>query len=166
MSGRSLWARVVPGTACALATVLLVPVPAPLGVRAGAVVAVGAGIGFGALLFVVLAGSRPRFPGRAQLTFGQLIFVVGWAWVEEALWRRLLLGGVALAAGALAGLAVATALFALAHRHGRRTQMVTGAGFGSAYIATGRLGAAVASHIVYNLLVAGSRGPRTSGAVP
>lgn len=159
MSGRSLWARIAAGAAGAVATVLFVPVPAPLGVRTGALAGVAAGIGAGALLFLLLSGSRPRMPWRAGLTPAQIVFVVGWAWVEEALWRRLLLGGVALAAGALAGLAVATVLFALAHRHGRRTQIVTGAGFGAAYLATGRLGAAVASHVVYNLLVAGSRTP-------
>lgn len=157
MSSRSLWTRVVAGAAGAAATVLLVPVPAPLGVRTGAFVAVAAGAGAGALLYIVLTCSLPRLPGRSSLTPTQLVFVLAWAWVEEALWRRLLLGGVALAAGTLAGLVVATLLFALAHGHGRRAQVVTGAGFGSAYIATGRLGAAVASHVVYNLLVAGSR---------
>lgn len=157
MSSWSFWTKILAGATCAAATVLLVPVPAPLGVRLGTFAAVAAGTGAGVLLFVVLAGSRPRLPGRSSLTPVQLLFVLGWAWVEEALWRRLLLGGVALAAGALAGLVVATVLFALAHRHGRRAQIVTGAGFGSAYVATGRLGAAVASHVVYNLLVAGSR---------
>lgn len=163
MSGRSLWARIVGTTLCAVATFLLVPVPAPLGVRTGTAVALAAGFGAGVVLFVLLSGSMPRLPGRADLTAAQLVFLLGWAWVEEALWRRLLLGGVALAAGALAGLAVATALFAVAHRHGKRTQVVTGAGFGSAYVATGRLGAAVATHVVYNLLVAVSR---RSGAPP
>lgn len=159
MSGRSLWTRIVAGTACAAVTVILVPVPAPLGVRTGTLAALVAGLAAGAVVFVVVAGSRPRLPGRSTLTPAQLLFILGWAWVEEALWRRLLLGGVAVALGAFAGLVVATALFAVAHRHGRRAQLVAGAGFGAAYIATGRLGAAVASHVVYNLLVAGSREP-------
>ncbi len=166
MSRRSLWARIAAGAAAALGSVVLVPVPAPMGVRSPTIVAVALGTALGVLLFVSLAGTRPRLPLRAHLTVTQLLFVIGWAWVEEALWRRLLLGGVALAAGALAGLAVATALFALAHRQGRRSQVLTGAAFGSAYIATGRLGAAIASHVVYNLLVAGSRSPPSTVAAP
>ncbi len=166
MSRRSLWGRIAAGTVVAVASVLLVPVPAPTGVRLHAVAAVALGAGLGVLLFVALAVSRPRSPGRAHLTTGQLLFLVGWAAVEEALWRRLLLGGVALAAGALTGLAVATALFALAHRQGRRTQIVTGGAFGTAYVATGRLGAAIATHVVYNLLVAGSRSPPPCAAAP
>lgn len=166
MSRRSLWARIAAGTAVALGSVVLVPVPAPTGVRAPTIVAIALGTALGVLLFVSLAATRPRLPGRAHLTVTQLLFVVGWACVEEALWRRLLLGGVALAAGALAGLAVATALFALAHRQGRRSHILTGAAFGSAYIATGRLGAAIASHVAYNLLVAGSRSPPTTATAP
>jgi membrane protease YdiL (CAAX protease family) len=100
---------------------------------------------------------RPRLPRRGQLTSGQLAFLLGWAWVEEVIWRRLLLATVAVVAGVAAGLVATTALFALAHAQGRASHLLTGAAFGGAFVATGRLGAAVASHAVYNLLVAGSR---------
>lgn len=164
MSGRSLWLRIAIGTALALMTILTVPVPAPAPARIESAAATVIGFVLGVLLFAALARTRPRAPVGDRLSFGQLCFLLGWAWVEEVLWRRLLLGGVALVAGAAAGLVVATALFALAHPHGRATQIVTGTVFGAAYIGTGRLSAAVASHAVYNLLVAGTRAREPAGA--
>lgn len=164
MSGRSLWIRIAIGTTVALVTVIAVPVPAPALARAERSAGIIIGAGLGVLLYVTLARVRPRPPRSAQLTLGQLCFLIGWAWVEEVLWRRLLLGGVALAAGPVAGLIVATALFALAHPQGRPAQVLTGAIFGAAYIGTGRLSAAFASHAVYNLLVAGARAREPAGA--
>ena len=164
MSGRSLWARIAVGTTAALVTVLAVPVPAPTPARIEATSGVAGGAVLGVLLFVSLARARPRTPRSAHLTVAQLCFLLGWAWVEEVLWRRLLLGGVAMVAGAVVGLITATALFALAHPKGRPTQILTGTTFGAAYIGTGRLSAAVASHAVYNLLVAGSRAREPAGA--
>ena len=165
MTARSLWSRIALGVAAAATTSLALPLPAPGPERTGVPQAVVAGTLLGTLLFVALARARPRLPTRTALTPGQAGFLLGWAWVEETLWRRLLLGGVAAAAGALTGLLTATALFALAHREARWTQVATGAAFGLAYIATGRLAAAVASHAVYNVLVAGSR-PRAAGRSP
>ena len=160
MSGRSLWLRVSIGVAGSAATVTFAPVPAPTSPRVGTAVAVLLGVSVGVLAFLALARVPPRLPRRGELTGAQLAFLLAWAWVEEVLWRRLLLGTVAVTAGVTVGFVVATALFALAHGQGRAAHLLTGAAFGGAFVATGRLGAAVASHAVYNLLVAGSRAPR------
>jgi membrane protease YdiL (CAAX protease family) len=156
VSGRSLWLRVAIGVTAAVATTIVAPVPPPTSARVGNVAALLLGVPVGVLVFLALARVPPRLPRRGELTRAQLAFLLGWAWVEEVLWRRLLLATVALAAGVVAGLVTATALFALAHAQGRATHLLTGAAFGGAFVATGRLGAAVASHAVYNLLVAGS----------
>ena len=75
---------------------------------------------------------------------------------EEAIWRALVLG-LLLPIGCAAALTVSTVLFAAAHlgRLGRRAwaHLVTGSLFGLAYLATGRLGAAIAAHGTYNVLV-------------
>lgn len=75
---------------------------------------------------------------------------------EEALWRALLIG-VLLPFGCLAALVVSTMLFAAAHAGGPGgrawTHLVTGSLFGFAYLVTGRLGAAIAAHGAYNVLV-------------
>lgn len=154
MSPLGLWARIAAGACAALGSAVLVPVPAPSGQRTDALLACIAGLCVGAALYVVLARERPR---RPMLTRTQLCFLLAWAVVEELLWRRLLLGGLALALGAAGALAASTVVFALAHRPAWRPQLATGAVFGSTYLATGRLLAAVSSHVAYNLLAAGSR---------
>jgi membrane protease YdiL (CAAX protease family) len=157
MSGRSLWLRVGTAVAAAVATMILAPAPAPTSARVDTVTAVVLGMPLGAFAFLALARVPPRLPRRGELTRAQLAFLLGWAWVEEVLWRRLLLATVAVVAGVIAGLIATTALFAIAHSRGRAAHLLTGTAFGGAFVATGRLGAAVASHAVYNLLVAGSR---------
>jgi membrane protease YdiL (CAAX protease family) len=157
VTARALWTRIVVGTGAAVATALLVPVPSPAPERTGALTGIAVGVLAGTVLFAALAQARPVLPTRAGLTAAQLVFLIGWSWVEEALWRRLLLGALAATVGLAIGFAAATVLFALAHREGRGAQIATGATFGVAYVATGRLVAAFASHAVYNLLVAGSR---------
>ena len=160
MSGRSLWLRVGVGFAAAATTIVLAPAPAPTSARVGSVAALLLGVPVGVLVFLALARVPPRLPRREQLTRAQLAFLLGWAWVEEVIWRGLLLAVVAVVAGVAAALVATTALFALAHTQGRASHLLTGTAFGGAFVATGRLGAAVASHAVYNLLVAGSRAPR------
>jgi membrane protease YdiL (CAAX protease family) len=157
MTGRSLWPGVAIGVALATATAIAAPAPAPTDPRVGTAAAAVLGGSLGILLFLALARARPSLPRGDELTSAQLIFLLGWAWVEETVWRRLLLASFAVVGGVAIGLVVATALFAFAHRRGRATHLLTGAAFGGAFVATGRLGAAVASHAVYNLLVAGSR---------
>jgi ABC-2 type transport system ATP-binding protein len=76
---------------------------------------------------------------------------------EEALWRGLLLGSLAVVSGRLAALVATTALFAATHvpRYGWRaaTHLLTGAVFGVVYLATGALAAAIVAHALYNVLV-------------
>lgn len=154
MTPRGLWLRIATGALAAGGTALLVPLPPPSPARASDVVAVVGGLASGVLLYLALARERPR---RPLLTGAQLSFLLAWAVVEELLWRRLLLGALALVVGAATALVVSTTLFALAHRPAWRPQLATGAVFGSVYLATGRLLAAVSSHVAYNLLVAGGR---------
>lgn len=157
MTGRALWLGVAMGVAVAVATAVADPAPPPTDPRVGTAAAAALGVPLGILLFLALARARPRLPGGGELTGAQFAFLLGWAWVEEMVWRRLLLAGFAVVVGVALGLVATTAFFAFAHRRGRATHLFTGAAFGGAFVATGRLGAAVASHAVYNLLVAGSR---------
>ena len=74
------------------------------------------------------------------------------------LWRWFVLGSLAPAVGAGGALAVSTAGFAAAHipaqgRRGAAVHVVTGTVFGTVFLATGSLLAAIASHVSYNLLV-------------
>lgn len=156
MSTRSMWLRVTLGASAAVLSVLALPIPPPAGARVEAVPAAGLGLAAGSALFLALA-RRP--PACLRPRPAQALVVVCWSWVEEALWRRLLLGGAALAVGAPAALAAATALFALAHRD-RAVHALTGAVFGGLYVATGRLTGAAAAHAAYNLLVAAARPAR------
>ena len=161
MSPLSFWVRIAIGTAIAVGSVVLVPIPAPATTRLSIPVGVAIGAVLGGALFVALTRQAPRLPGRCQLTRAQLSFLLAWSCVEELLWRRLLLGGLALFAGSAVGLVVTTALFTASHPHSRLTHGATGTVFGGAYVATGRLAAAIASHVAYNLFVAGSRPLRT-----
>jgi membrane protease YdiL (CAAX protease family) len=113
----------------------------------------------GAALFLALAGGRlpttwPRGRTRA-LTFRWLSLGV-LAALEELVWRRLVLAGLALALGTAAALLLSSAGFAVWHASvlGRRcvVHVLTGLGFGGAFL-VGGLGAAIAAHATYNLLV-------------
>ncbi len=115
----------------------------------------------GAALFLALA--RRLFPiseiaaaPRRRLLARSTVLVVKSA-EEEAIWRGLLLGFLVTPLGGLGALAVSTCLFAAAHvpRQGRAAliHLATGGAFGSTYLATGRLTAAVATHAGYNVLV-------------
>ncbi len=76
---------------------------------------------------------------------------------EEGIWRALVLAPLVHPFGPLGALLVSTVLFAAAHlsRLGRRAwaHLATGSLFGLAFLATGRLTAAIAAHGTYNLLV-------------
>jgi len=76
---------------------------------------------------------------------------------EEAIWRGIVLGLLLPPLGPLGALASSSALFAGAHvrRLGRRAwaHLATGSTFGLAYLATGRILAAMAAHSTYNVLV-------------
>lgn len=154
MTPAGLWLRLTAGVSAAGGSILLIPVesPAPLGVPAAPAVLVGV-IG-GVALFSSLARARPVVPRsltRRRVTRSS--FLLLWATVEEALWRRLVLGTLALHCGWAVALVGSSIGFALSHRVGWTGQLVTGLGFGSVYLATGQLVAAIAMHAVYNLLL-------------
>ena len=152
----ALWAAV------AVAATAVSPPIEPLdGTLADTGDALTLGVVSGAVLFVALA--RRRFPraalgrvGRRRLAARSVLLAVKSA-EEEALWRGVVLGNLTLVLGRAGALAVSTALFGAAHvRHQRAAavaHIATGSVFGLAYLATGRLLAAVAAHGVYNLLV-------------
>jgi membrane protease YdiL (CAAX protease family) len=112
----------------------------------------------GTALFLLLAGGRlpgARLQLRRALAIRWLGFCGG-ACLEELVWRGLVLGGLATAVGVAPGLALSSAGFAVWHRPalGCRcaVHLVTGIGFGSAFLAAG-LVAAMLAHGVYNVLV-------------
>jgi ABC-2 type transport system ATP-binding protein len=88
---------------------------------------------------------------------------------EEAIWRGLVLGFLVPPLGPHGALAASSALFAVAHvrRLGRRawTHLTTGLLFGLAYLATGRIVAAMAAHSTYNVLVGVAMGARADTSV-
>jgi ABC-2 type transport system ATP-binding protein len=118
----------------------------------------------GAAAFVVLARRRIPASSLATAPRGRLlarsVVLTAKSAEEEALWRALVLGALLRALGPLGALVVSTVLFAGAHvgRQGRRASahLATGSLFGLAYLATGRLSAAVAAHGTYNVLVGAS----------
>jgi len=149
-----LWSRIALGATLALSLPLVIDIPAPTELRTSPALATAAGLTLGTALYSVTARCRPVAVGPAGAS--RTGFIVGWATVEEVLWRWLFLGGLALTIPVFAAFAAATAAFALAHAHGRRVQVVTGATFGGLYLLTGTLLAPVAAHVIYNLLVAGA----------
>lgn len=77
---------------------------------------------------------------------------------EEVLWRWFVLGSLAPAFGAGGALVASTAGFAAAHmgaqgRRGAAVHLVTGTVFGTVFLSTGSLLAAISAHASYNLLV-------------
>jgi membrane protease YdiL (CAAX protease family) len=122
-------------------------------------VGVAAGPFCGAALFVALAGGRVP---RARPTARPRALTLRWlclgllAALEELVWRGLVLTALTLACGAAAALLISSAGFAVWHAHvlGRRcvVHMITGLGFGSAFL-VGGLGAAMLAHATYNVLV-------------
>jgi membrane protease YdiL (CAAX protease family) len=113
----------------------------------------------GAALFVALAGGkvpRRRIAGRPRAVALRWLGLVGMASLEELVWRGLVLAGLALAVGPLAALLASAGGFAVWHAPslGRRcvVHVITGLGFGSAFL-LGGLPAAALAHGTYNLLV-------------
>jgi membrane protease YdiL (CAAX protease family) len=148
---RRLWLTIGANCVGAVATLVLVDPPSarpwPLPVAA-AVGAVG-----GLVLFAALARRRPCLPRSAALT----AVLLAAAAAEEVVWRRLLLGELDRHGPVVAALALSTGAFALAHRRGRRSHLVTGAAFGLLFLASGIV-AACCAHGAYNLSAAGARG--------
>jgi membrane protease YdiL (CAAX protease family) len=113
----------------------------------------------GAATFLVLSGGRfplalPRPLGRTMAI--RWLALGATAALEEVVWRAVVLGGLLIFVGPWPALAVSSASFAIWHwpaLHRRCVvHLVTGAAFGSAFLADGLL-AAILAHALYNLLV-------------
>ena len=155
MTPAGLWLRLMAGVSAAAGSLLLIPLESPAVFSVPAAPAVLVGVLGGGALFSSLARARP-FVRRSPLTRRRVTrssFFLLWAAVEEALWRRLVLGTLALHGGWVVALVASSIGFALSHRVGATGHLVTGLGFGSVYLATGQLVAAIAMHAVYNLLL-------------
>jgi membrane protease YdiL (CAAX protease family) len=161
-----LWLRLGVGIAVAACSVVLIPIPAPTqGFALGPPALVGCLSG--AVLFGVLARTLPRPRLRAWTRRDTTLssFFLLWAGVEETVWRRFALGGLALELGWPVALVGSSLAFAATHRFGKVTQLATGFAFGSVYLVTGTLVAPIAMHAVYNVLVdRGLRGLSPDGA--
>lgn len=145
-------------TTLAVIVALDLPGPEPgLGSAPSAAVA----LAVAAALFAVLARLRvrPLVPprGRRPAAARLGLHFAGRAAYEEALWRGLVLGPGSQALGAAAGLGVSTLGFAASHLgkqgRGAAAHLLTGAAFGSVYLVTGHLLAAVLAHVAYDALV-------------
>jgi membrane protease YdiL (CAAX protease family) len=131
------------------------PGPARVALLPSLLLGATAGVG----LVVLLARRLPPSPriARARLRLVALkasVIALG-SCAEEILWRWCAIGALAPAIGVLPAYAASTIGFALAHpgRHARRTHFLTGAFFGAVYLTTGRIVAAVAAHLAYNVTV-------------
>jgi ABC-2 type transport system ATP-binding protein len=154
--------RLTAWVAVAIGAALIAPDVRPLDPTlhpAGEALAFGCIVG--AACFLLLARRRISPSAFAALPrrrlFARGVVLTAKSAEEEAVWRALVLGVLARPFGAPTALAVSTVLFAAAHveRLGRRAcaHLATGALFGLAYLATGRLLAAIAAHCAYNVLV-------------
>lgn len=153
-AGAVLWTKLAGWTAFAAVSYAVVHPAGPPSTHSS--LAFPAAVAAGVLLFAAVDRSvprlmRPRVPRRVGLARGAILLVL--AVNEEVIWRRVALGeGLAVSPGF--ALAVSSVGFAFTHRTQRSTHLVTGGVFGLIYLATGALLAAVATHVVYNLLVA------------
>lgn len=133
------------------------------GSRKPAALSLPAAVILGLFVGVAVFGAVARVPGAPVVfrsraaTFGLAVFLVARAAIEEVIWRLAVTGVASARAGWLVGLATGSAGFAFAHAPAGRSAVarhsVTGAAFGTLYLATGRLAGAVAAHASYNLLV-------------
>ena len=92
-----------------------------------------------------------RRPVRRPSPLAGAMLAAGAA-LEELFWRGLVLGALAIAAGAAGALALSSACFACVHRR-RGLHLVTGAAFGGLYVVSGKLLAPIVAHAIYNVLV-------------
>lgn len=117
------------------------------------------GPALGTALFVLLARTAPTVrlaPRRRGVLLARAAYLTAAAAFEEILWRGVALAALVPITGLVGALALTCAGFAAAHRrsHGRRSivHLVTGGGFGAAFLCGG-LAAAILAHAAYNLLV-------------
>jgi membrane protease YdiL (CAAX protease family) len=121
--------------------------------------AMAIGAASGLLLMLALARTaRPplRIRRERRRLFGVKALLLSMSsTAEEVVWRWFAIGTLAAAVGTAGAFIAATAGFAIAHVQTRAmiVHLLTGATFGTVYLATGSLLAAVAAHVSYNLLV-------------
>ena len=124
-------------------------------------VALALGVLTGLALVVALTGGAIPLRGvrraRVPAVTARSAFLVAAAIFEEAIWRGLVFARLLVSVGPPPAFGLATAGFALAHWPAQRWRMLahvlTGGTFAALYYATGRLGAAVAAHGTYNVVV-------------
>jgi membrane protease YdiL (CAAX protease family) len=144
----------------AAAALVFVAVDPPL-TRLDALPSLLASVGVACLLFMLLSRQvrlwrrppRQRLPPLAV----RAAYVTITSAAEEVFWRWLVLGGLAPVVGLLAAFLGSTVGFAIAHGFRRAdvvaVHLATGAAFGTVYLVTGHIEAAILTHAVYNLLV-------------
>jgi ABC-2 type transport system ATP-binding protein len=142
------------------AALVFVAVDPPL-TRLPALPSLLASLGAACLIFLVLSGQahlwrRPARRRVAALTVKGVYLTMTSA-AEEVFWRWLVLGGLAPVVGLVPAFLASTVGFALAHGVRRAdvvaVHLATGAAFGTVYVVTGRIEAAILTHAVYNWLV-------------
>jgi len=159
MTSTGLWVRIGLGAAAAAAALVLLEVPPPTAVALPPPLAAALGILAGTLLFLVLARRAPTFTSfPPSLRIARAGFILGWAAVEEILWRWLALGSLSVRTGAPIALLASSLGFACAHASGRPGHLATGSVFGAVYLASGQLLAPVLAHATYNALLVESLG--------
>ena len=127
----------------------LAPVPA-------AVLGVAGGVAVAFVLRVLPLRVAVRAVGCSPALLAVAGILLAVAIAEEPVWRWAVLDGLVAVAGPVAAVLLSTLGFAVAHGRARRvigTHTVTGGAFGLAYVATGRLVAAIGAHASYNLAV-------------
>jgi len=152
--GRALWLRLAAGAAVTAACLVVFAPPRPAG-RLPLAAAGPVGGCCGIALFALVTRRRPRLPaarGRLLLLAVRLAVFGLWAANEEVVWRRVALGEL-LPAGVVPALALSTVGFALLHRARPLLHLGSGGAFGALYLSTGALGATIAAHWTYNVLV-------------
>ncbi len=118
----------------------------------------------GLALYLFVARRRPSGPTGTTMPFAVAsCALLGIAAAgEEVVWRRVVLGEL-LRSGPVLALAGSSLGFAFAHRARPWLHLGTGAVFGGVYLATGALGACIAAHWVYNVLLLWLSGRGTAG---
>ena len=149
-------------TACiALLGVAAVGIPSALPPALPRMPAIVLGLLVGGLLFTVVAResiplSRLRRERRVSV-LARSAYLTLRAAGEEVVWRACVLGALLAVTSAPAALGTSTAGFALSHWRAQKqlaaVHLLTGATFGVLFYATGRVGAAIAAHATYNVLV-------------
>jgi membrane protease YdiL (CAAX protease family) len=146
--------------AAAAAALAFVAVDPPL-TRLDALPSVLASVGVACLLFMLLSQQvrlwtcppRQRVPPLAL----KAAYVTITSAAEEIVWRWLVLGGLAPVVGLVPAFLVSTVGFAIAHGVRRAdvvaVHLATGAAFGTVYVVTGHIEAAILTHALYNWLV-------------